>query len=115
MPEYRIQAMEVLGAPFSTGTACASGEAYSLNFLMNVSRSHEPIPVAGSGVMLVDREIPSGNGNSNPPAKSMPSTGVPCFIVVWHSAQAANLTRYRPVATSSDALGRGCGWAGRGI
>src|SRR3989339_2230190 len=75
----------------------ASGASKYLNFSTKLVSDHEPMPVSSSGVMFADRTTDlSGNGNSNPPANSIPAIGSPFTCFVWHSVQEAALVRYFP-------------------
>src|SRR5438874_1417988 len=68
---------------------------------------HAPIPVSGSGVMLVDQMVPNGVTIWRPPALTAPPS------VVWHTAQlpsAASCSPFAIVAAEyADGSGRATG------
>src|SRR3954468_21380281 len=68
---------------------------------------HAPMPVAGSGVMLVDQMVPNGVSIARPPALTAPPGAV------WQTAQlpsAASCSPFAMVAAEyADGSGRGTG------
>src|ERR1043166_8486753 len=72
---------------------------------------HAPIPVSGSGVILVDQMVPNGVAIARPPALAAPPA------VVWHTAQlpsAASCSPFAIVAAEyADGSGRATGAIGR--
>src|SRR4051794_24334269 len=73
----------------------------------NAGYDHAPIPVSGSGVMLVDQIVPNGVSMARPPALTAPPA------VVWHTAQlpsAASCSPFAIVAAEyADGSGRATG------
>src|SRR5437016_9820855 len=54
------------------------------------------MPLATSGVMLLEYTVPKGVSMARPPANGAPP------IAVWHAMQSPATTRYRPRPASMD-------------
>src|ERR1700740_1491112 len=68
------------------------------------SSDHRPIPVSGSGVILVEKIVPKGVATGKPPVKFLaPRT-------VWQSLQLPSAASSRPRLTSSGS--KDCGGGG---
>src|ERR1700751_3713793 len=68
------------------------------------SSDHRPIPVSGSGVILVEKIVPNGVATGKPPVKFLaPRT-------VWQSLQLPSAASSRPRLTSSGS--KDCGGGG---
>src|SRR6202040_2390427 len=74
---------------------------------VKASSDQTPIPVFGSGVMLVPKMAPNGVFSRYPPANGCPP------VWVWHAAQCPTAERASPLATISaekvDGLGGSIG------
>src|SRR5207253_10498731 len=68
---------------------------------------HAPMPVSGSGVMLVDQMVPNGVSMARPPALTTPPGPV------WHTAQLPSAASCSPLAMVAadqvDGSGRATG------
>src|SRR4051812_8480901 len=71
----------------------------------NAGYDQAPIPVSGSGVMLVDQMVPNGVSMARPPALTAPPS------VVWHTAQFPSAASCSPLAMVAAEYADGSGRA----